>query len=62
MYQSIDDLGNLFQRQQEAKELRQQYQDYYRAFQAKRKGKKSLKCLFLWACQVVIWWRRTNLM
>lgn len=47
MYQSIDDLGNLFQRQQEAKELRQQYQDYYRAFQAKRKGKKKPKVLIL---------------
>lgn len=47
MYQSIDDLGNLFQRQQEAKELRQQYQDYYRAFQAKHKGKKKPKVLIL---------------
>lgn len=47
MYQSIDDLGNLFQRQQEAKELRQQYQDYYRAFQAKRKEKKKPKVLIL---------------
>lgn len=47
MHQSIDDLGNLFQRQQEAKELRQQYQDYYRAFQAKRKGKKKPKVLIL---------------
>ncbi|EMR4164934.1 TPA: heme ABC transporter substrate-binding protein IsdE [Streptococcus pyogenes] len=47
MYQSIDDLGNLFQRQQEAKELRQQYQDYYRAFQAKLKGKKKPKVLIL---------------
>nr|WP_247443431.1 heme ABC transporter substrate-binding protein IsdE [Streptococcus pyogenes] len=47
MYQSIDDLGNLFQHQQEAKELRQQYQDYYRAFQAKRKGKKKPKVLIL---------------
>lgn len=47
MYQTIDDLGNLFQRQQEAKELRQQYQDYYRAFQAKRKGKKKPKVLIL---------------
>lgn len=47
MYQSIDDLGNLFQRQQEAKELRQQYQDYYRALQAKRKGKKKPKVLIL---------------
>lgn len=47
MYQSIKELGELFDRQQEAKVLWKDYQDFYRAYQAQRQGKKKPRVLIL---------------
>lgn len=47
MYQSIDDLGKLFGREQEAKQLQEDYHQFYKTFKAKHKGKKKPKVLIL---------------
>ncbi|EFY03538.1 heme ABC transporter substrate-binding protein IsdE [Streptococcus dysgalactiae subsp. dysgalactiae] len=47
MYQSIKELGELFDRQQEAKALWKDYQDFYRAYQTQRQGKKRPRVLIL---------------
>ncbi|HEL0421857.1 TPA: heme ABC transporter substrate-binding protein IsdE [Streptococcus equi subsp. zooepidemicus] len=47
MYQSIDDLGDLFDRKKEAKRLRADYEEFYRAFKKKHKGQKKPRVLIL---------------
>ncbi|KPJ22291.1 heme ABC transporter substrate-binding protein IsdE [Streptococcus phocae subsp. phocae] len=47
MYQSIDDLGKLFGREKEAKQLQEDYHQFYKTFKAKHKGKKKPKVLIL---------------
>ncbi|MGT2728630.1 heme ABC transporter substrate-binding protein IsdE [Streptococcus phocae subsp. salmonis] len=47
MYQSIDDLGKLFGREKEAKQLQEDYHRFYKTFKAKHKGKKKPKVLIL---------------
>lgn len=47
MYQSIDDLGQLFNREKEAKALREDYQRFYKNFKRKNKHSKKPKVLVL---------------
>lgn len=47
MYQSIEELGEIFDRQEEAEEMVTEFEDFYAEYQGKNEGKESLDVLVL---------------